>query len=279
MRNLRRAAALLAAGVMVCTCGLGNQPPVFDNAVGWVFENIHPTFWTKSGTADPGATTFRNFWVHAADPDGHGDITYIKVTDSGGYWWLLQDSDSGYSALDPSGDFWGGWRPYYCSPEPYRVGLGTYMTLVRDSKGHEISREDSLTGPGGAGGFSFAYTEDYVGGTGGGTPMIPRATALSGTKFLDSIRVQFTVSDGNVYGGWVWLYDSSEGYIGCSNLFGAGTLNTGGTNTRDVPISELTLGTHSPAEIAGFHVVLVDGAQYAPGFGYDFRSVSAYAPF
>jgi hypothetical protein len=279
MRNLRRAAVLLAAGLMVCACGLGNQPPVFDNDVGWVFENIDPTYWTKSGTADPGATAFRNFWVHVADPDGNGDITYIKVTDSGGYWWLLQDSDSGYSALDPSGDFWGGWTPYYCSPEPYRVGLGTYTTLVLDSGAHEISRQDSFTGPGGASGYTFAYTEEYSGGTSGGTPMVKRATALSGTKTGDRVSIQFSVSDGTVYNGWVWLYDSSERYIGSSNRFGAGTINTSGANTRDLLFTELNLGTHSSAEIAGFHVVLVDGAQYAPGSGYDFRSVSAYTTF
>jgi hypothetical protein len=288
MRKPFRSLCVLLFVVLICACGLGNKPPVFDNDLGWVFENIHPSYWTKSGGTDPGATAFRDFWVHAEDPDGQEDITYVCVTDSEGVDWLLEDHDTGYSAYNTSGNYWGGWRPYYYPSAPNRVALGTYTTVVRDSAGHEISRTDTIPGPGGFSGYSFAYTEEE-GSTAGGTPMVKRATGLSGTKLGDRIRVQFSVNDSNVYvyDGFVWLYDSSPNYIGVTNRFratingggGAGIYTNGSTNTLEVLFTDLNLGTHSSSEIRGFHVVLTDGAQYAPETGYDFRSISAYTSF
>jgi hypothetical protein len=282
---------LLPCIVLICACGLGNKPPVFDNDVGWVFENIDASFWTKRGDPDPSVTVFRNFWVHAEDPDGEDDITYVCITDSEDHDTLLENPNTGYSAYDSSGNFWGGWRRYYRVAAPYQVALGTYTTVVRDSAGYEISRTDMLTGPGGASGYSFAYSEEYLGSTVGGTPMLTRATVSFANKLSDRIQIQFTVNDDAVFDGYVWLYDASAVYVGWTNWFrtttringGLGIYNNGSLNTLEVFFTDLDLGTHSPSEIAGFHVVLSDGAQYEPqtpfDTWYDYRSISAYTLF
>lgn len=290
MRKRAMFLIFLPLAALLCSCGLFNQPPVFDNIVGWVFENIHPSFWTKDGGADPGATAFRNFWIHAEDSDGRDDITYVCVTDSEDVDWVFEDAESGYSLYDDAGGYWGGWVRYLSSFSPHRLALGTHATVVRDSADHEISRTDVFTGPGGTTGYSFAYTEEYLGNTSGGTPLLARATGLSGTWYSDRIAVQFNVNDTAVFDGYVWLYDSSEEYLGWTGWFrstingGVGINNSGGANSLVVYFTDpgFDLGTHSPTEIAGFHVVLTDGAQYTQppnDTWYDCRSISAYALF
>ena len=287
MRKPFRSLCVLLFVVLICACGLGNKPPVFDNDVGWVFENIHPSYWTKSGGTDPGATAFRDFWVYAEDPDGQEDITYVCVTDSEGVNWLLEDPDTGYSAYDAKGNFWGGWRGYYCSSEPHRIALGTYATVVRDSAGNEISRFDTFNGPGAALGYSFAYTENEAGGA-GGKQMVRRAAVFSASVSSVQLQVVFTVEDIRVFDGDVWLYDASANYIGWAKWFRT-TVNWGGGihnsvaqsgNTLEVPINDLEIGAHTWDEIKGLHVVLTDGAQYMPQTPfetvYDYRSISAY---
>jgi hypothetical protein len=166
--------------------------------------------------------------------------------------------------------------------------LGTHTTVVRDSRDHEISRTDTFNGPGGALGYSFAYTEDFGGVTFGGTPLIRRATPLSGDRYRNRIEVQFTVNDADVYDGYVWLYDSSAHYIGWTDWFrttingGGGLYTNGATNTLVAYFTGLDLGTHSASEIGGFHVVLTDGTQYvqpSDDTWYDYRSISAYGTF
>jgi hypothetical protein len=269
---------------LLSSCGLFNSPPEFDNDVGWVFENIHPSFWTKDGGASPGATAFRNFWIHAEDPDGQEDITYVCVTDSENVDWVFEDAESGYSLYNDDGGFWGGWVRYFSSFSPYRIALGTHTTVVRDSREHEISRTDVFNGPGGTPGYSFAYAAEEDAGAIGGTPLLARATALSGDWYNAShIEVRFTVTDTAVFDGYVWLYDSSANYVGWTDWFHTmGAINNAGANTFTIDFSDLDLGTHDPSEIYGFHVVLTDGAQYTQppdDTYYDNRSISEYKTF
>ncbi len=54
----------------------------------------------------------------------------------------------------------------------------------------------------------------------------------------------------------------------------------GSPNTLQILSVDLDLGTYNFIDIDGFHVVLTDGAQYAPeDTYYDHRSISAYAQF
>jgi len=270
-----------------CDLSQKNKSPSFSRYSGWTAENIDPSYWTKLGdTSD--ATAFRDFWIYVDDPDGVDDIVLITVTDPNDYTWTLQNSETGKSLYDEDGGFWGGWRRHDDSGSPHTLILGTYTVLVRDSGGNEITWSVDFNAPGSSSGSGFLYTEDYTLSTAGGSKMLQRATSISGTKGASDITIQFKVDDTRVINGYVWFYDDTADYITLSDFFrntinsSSGIIYTDGvtTNTLQMTASELDLGSYSLSDVAGFHIVLTDGEQYAPyETWYDHRSISEYLQF
>jgi hypothetical protein len=167
------------------------------------------------------------------------------------------------------------------------VALGAYSVYVRDSADHETAGLVDFFYPGQDtdSGYDDLFSEDFLGTHPADEDMLFRATGLSGTNNGTTISVDFQVNDPRVYNGYLWFYDSAGEYITWSGWFtdleGVGWLNTaGGVNTLDLTASDLDLGGYSLSDIEGFHVVLCDGAQYAPNLTYyDHRSISAYTTF
>ena len=263
----------------------GNEPPTCE-ITGWCVENIDESFWTKWGYTG-GATAYFDIWVEASDPDGIDDITYVKVTNPEGTYWVLRDSETGKDHYDPEGGFFGGWRRYYSADHPHRVLLGQYTALVRDSKGNEATDTLSFNEPGSLSGSGFLYSEDYTGSTSGGKKMLQRAVITNAIKDISDITIEFTVNDTRVYNGWVWFYDVSTEYITWSDFF-KNTINSGAglytdgftTNILQIHPTDLDLGTFTWNDISGFHIVLTDGLQYSPKEDlFDHFSISAYELF
>jgi len=206
----------------------------------------------------------------------------IDVIDPEGRTWYIEDD------YEEAYGYWGGWW-YYVGSERDRVELGTYEVVARDSEGHEISTTVSFNRPGSSSGSGFIYSEDYSGDRTGGAEMLNRASNLSGTKGVSDLTISFTVDDSQVINGWIWFYDDSVevNYITVSDWLkgtvnGGGGLNTNGAlNTLNISAAELgDLGSYAFSDIAGFHVILTDGDQYAPeDTYYDHRSISAYKLF
>jgi hypothetical protein len=264
--------------LLSCNLFQKNEAPIFSGDFGWATSDVDPTYWTKRGDTAP-ATAFRGFWVYVDDPDGYQDITEIDVIHPNGVdtWYI----EGHYNSED---GYWGGWY-YYDNDTPNTVELGTYTVVVRDSANHEITGNISFNSPGSSSGSGFIYSEDYSGSTTGSVAMIHRASNLSGTKNLSDLSISFTVSDNRVINGGVLFYDSSASYITWSGLF-KNTINSGGvlktdgnTNTLQISSVDLDLGGFTFGDIAGFHVCLTDGAQYAPVETYDHRSISEYVQF
>ena len=118
--------------------------------------------------------------------------------------------------------------------------------------------------------------------------MLQRATSISGTKGASDITIQFKVDDTRVINGYVWFYSSTPGYITSSDWLrgiinsNSGIIYTDGitTNTLQISSYELDLGSFEFSDVAGFHIILTDGEQYAPyETWYDNRSISEYIQF
>jgi len=262
----------------------GNEPPTCE-ITHWCTENIDESYWTKWGYTG-GGTAYFDIWVEASDPDGIDDITYVKVTNPEGTYWVLRDSETGKDQYDPEGGFFGGWRACYSSSHPHAVYLGQYTALVRDSDGNEVTDTQLFSKPGSTSGNGFVYSEEYMGSTTGGIEMIKRATITSKINGVNDITIEFQVDDSRVYNGFIWFYDSSAEYITWSGFFkntingGAGLHVDGTTNTLVIQSSDLDLGSFTWGDITGFHVVVCDGSQYSPKEDYyDHRSISSYELF
>jgi hypothetical protein len=236
------------------------------------------SFGGKRGEVQP-ATAFLLFQVFIDDPDGHDDIEEIDVIHPDGFAWYIEDD------YDEAGGYWGGWY-YYSNSAPHAVVLGIYEVVARDSADHEITASVSINTPGSSIGSGFIYSEDYTGPTVGGVEMLNRATSPSGTKGASELSLSFMVNDSRVNNGRISFYDSNGDWITVSDWFkdiinGGSGLNTDGSlNTLNISSSKLDLQGYSYSDVAGYHVALFDGAQYAPeDTQYDHRSFSEYELF
>jgi len=255
------------------------EPEIIGNS-GWVVENIDPSFWTKWGQSSD-ATAFLGLWIYASDPDGIQDITYVSVISPRDELFVLRDKSIGVDHYDDDNDRFGG-RLYYSLDHPHGVTLGRYTVLIRDSAGHEVTDTISVNSPGTKSGSGSIYSENYTGSTSSSPKMLKRASILSATKGSGDITIQFRTDDLRVYNGYVWFYDASANYITSSGYFknkvndGAGLRTDGTIDTLKVQSSDLELGDFTFDDIKGLHVILMDGAQYAPEEAYDHRSISQY---
>jgi hypothetical protein len=256
---------------------IGNQAPYFSKSPEWSTQNVDPTYWSKS-VRSGNDTAYRSFRVYAADPNGGHDLDLITVTDPDGNSWVLLDREAKIESYDEAGGYWGGWFYFYPTIQ-YKVLLGEYTVVLKDRSGIEVTQTMTFTSPGGVPDSGFLYSDEY-GVTVSGTRMLQRATVTSGSK-KGSITIAFTVGDSNVYDGQIWFYDGSANLIAESEYFGGGSVITDGTtNTIIFSPGDLDLGGYSWSDIAGFHVILVDGAQYAPAESeWDHRSISKYTEF
>ena len=245
---------------------------------------MDPTYWSKSGTTG-NDSAYRSFRVYVSDPDGGHDIDVITVTDPGAITWPLRSLDLSIYRYDEQGGFWGGWFLYWPTLQ-YNVLLGEYSVTVRDRSGAEISDTLPFTLPGSTSGSGFVYSDEYVGSTVSGTEMLYRAIVTSSVKNAGDLTIEFQVDDSRVNNGQIWFYDADANKITESDYFAAAINGGGGlktdntTNTLVIASGDLDLGSYSWADLTGFHVVLVDGAQYTPGgTEWDHRSISAYEIF
>ena len=263
-----------------------NSAPEIVGEIGWVVENIDLTYWTKDDpTYNKTATLRMNFWVRATDADGTSDIKLITVAQPNGWYWTLHDTADEYDSYSTTTGRFGSWQRFRSSTYPHSKDLGDYTIEVTDSAGNVATKTRTIFAPGEStsNSSSFIYTEEFIGGTAGGIPMIRKAQNISADVSNDTINLSFTVNDPNVYDGYIWLYDASADYVGYSTRFR--TLLNGGLNTDDttndiqIQSSDVTCITgKSFSDASGFHILLLDGDQYG-GDGYDNRSISEYTTF
>jgi len=282
---MKKISGIIVLAVLMATLfGCANEAPYFVVPPEWSTQNVDPTYWSKSG-ASGSDSAYRSFRVYAADPDGAHDIDLITVTDPNGNAWTLLNLDLKIELYNDAGGFWGGWFLFWPTLQ-YKVLLGEYTVLLKDRSGAEVTGILDFTLPGSTSGSGFLYSDEYVGSTVGGTEMLHRAIVTSSVKGGSDLTIEFQVDDTSVNNGQIWIYDNNEDLITESDYFES-TINGGGgiftdnsTNTLVLSPGDLDPGSYSWSDIVGFHVILVDGAQYTPGgTEWDHRSVSAYEVF
>jgi hypothetical protein len=269
-------------------------PSLTITRVGWVEENIDPSYWSTPPTN--GETAFYDFWVHYDGDIAFTDIAYARVyLPAGSYWSVAKQADW----LDPVNRVIGGWHRLYSS-QPNTLPIGALQVEVKLTDGVDAKYTAYVPAPGSttAGSYATMHSEEVAFPLANSAPMIKRA-ALGPTQTLtaasQTIAVTFSVADPNVYDGFVWFYDGSGKYVAgffylvdpatglATPRLDGSTFHTDGTlNTLTVYPSDLTFETGATFDqIARFRVVLTDGAQYvARGTGklaYDCRSISAGA--
>ncbi len=246
--------------------------------LGWIIENIHPSFWSSPVTE----TCFYNFWLeYEGDDVTADDIEYARIyLQDGSYWSISTDR------LNREYRYIGGWGRWYWSDEYHALPIGTLRAEIKLTNGHTTSYTQIIPAPGNTStlGYTHIYTEDYSGPPASYVPMLKRATIGNKSKALD-ISIDFSVNDTTAYNGYVAFYDATETFIGTTAEYfkdwdteninsiinlGVAFYNNGVTNTVAISDSDISyVDGYTYTAIAKFIVVLMDGGQYAGSQSYD----------
>lgn len=241
--------------------------------VGWIIENIDESFWSSS----PGTTCFYDWFVrYEGDNISQSDIQSARIyplINSNYYWNLIPDP----YFFDGTNKIIGGWARWYWGSENHVAPIGNFRVEIILTNGYTTTYNVSFPAPGSTStnGFNYVYTENIPSPGAVYTPMIHRATIVSYSK-TTGINIVFNVNDPLVYSGYVSFHDSDGDWVGSTTEYfrnyETGILNTdllttlnidGTNNTLDISDSEIYYDSGKTfSDIAGFILVLTDGAQY-----------------
>jgi hypothetical protein len=291
--------------VALTSCDKENNKKITITKVGWVIENIPASYWSSTATNKP--TCCYGFWIYYdGDNISLSDITSAKITIPGSGTWTIPLSSSTFDSqkkvIGNGGNFW--W-----SSNIHALPLFKLTAKVELSNGNTASCEFTTHTPGrinppnyNSNDFYYTYTtEDTTGLSSYYIPTlsrsIPSTVPGNNIKGVSSLTVKFTITDSNAYNGYLWLYDSSNNYIGYSKRFintttgnpesylnnGSSLVNTGTQNTVTINDSDITYsGTKTFNDISKFSVLILDGAQFKSAgnySSYDYRSRSELTSF
>ena len=257
--------------------------------IGWFYENIDTSYWTDSFDD---ATLFSYFEIVYEGSDiSLDDIEYaVFIHDSLIFWSFPLDEDHFYpdnKLITSYSNYSTNW-----SSNGSVLPIGPINFEVKLTNGHRTIYIFNVPAPGSTStnGKEYVYNEDYASTVlSSYTPMIPRANISSGSK-TSTIDITFSVSDPNVFNGYILFYDTTNNYVGISEIFRdweSGDLSTvmnGGIvfNVNGIPNSiQLSAGNivfesgYDFNDIDHFHLVLTDGFQHLnKSFTYDYKSIS-----
>jgi hypothetical protein len=292
-RQAITATLAVAALATLVDCG-GTSSPAAPSptitSVGWIEENIDPSFWMSWPAG--GQTAFYDFWIHYSGDLSYEEIRSARVYEPNGLYWTI-NKDATY--FDATRKAIGGWGHWYATNTPNLLPIGALRAELTLTSGLVVNSTLTVPVPASTavGSYTSIFTEDLLIPPLGSAPMIPRAT-MGSTNTLtvanQTISLAFSVNDSRVFSGFVWLYDASDTYLGgyfyfrdvWTGAIGAplgGSLHTDGT-TNVLTLGPVDLQLHAGVafgQIAMARIVLTDGAQYLPQVDgrlrYDCRSV------
>lgn len=276
-RILGLALALGAAVFFFASCQQPTTPAAstasvaIDN-VAWYLYNL-PTDKGRVYSGNP------IHFVCNVDIDLSGSYTVSDILSAKIYnntsEWSISDIAKGYNADNKY------LHGQFINDDLASFPMGSFTAEVTLKNGKKASKSFTIGAPGGASTTaSSVATEDIP--IGDSYPALKRATITSKSKSPSTgiATISFTVSDSNVYSGYVYFYDAAGKDIGYSKRFrdiqtGKETnivqdgLNTNGTTNLSIGLPDITsvttnstLSSDEFVNISFCRILLIDGAQY-----------------
>jgi hypothetical protein len=252
-------------------------PTVTITSLGWIEENIDPSFWT-SPPAD-GRTAFYDFWIHYSGNIAFTDIQSARVYLPNGSYWTLSN---GQQFFDAANRTIGGYGHWFDGQQLNILPIGFLVVEVKLVNGTSSTYAATIPAPGSliAAPYTIMNSEDVTLAPGTSAPMVRRAI-VGATNTIDlaaqAITITFSVTDPKVYNGFVWFFDAANTYLGGYFYFRdaatglvnpplAGALATdGAVNTLTLHPADIAFSAGASfAQITRFRLGLLDGAQYLP---------------
>lgn len=300
----------LASSLLLAAIACGSSTPekqpekqVAIEGIGWTLYNVDPSFWSDGSPE----SALVGFGIYLSGTRlVANDIKEVTITaPTEKHWSWPRPQQSIADRFDVKHQvFTAPWLYVPAYDDGSCLPIGTYSFDIQLSNGTSASKTLLIPAPGQTttAGAAFVFTENYLYADNpppGFTPLPKRATIQSAIiDFAQStLDIDFSVSDGLVYSGWVEFYNTNGDYIGyigtvnkparfrdyftdkiASYLNGGSAFHTDGT-TNTVSLKKAQLYFEDSAsfeDVAFVRLILTDGKQYAStDYGFDTMSISA----
>ncbi len=269
------------------------QKQVSINGIGWVYENIDPSYWSDGFSL---ATCFAGFSIsYTGDNIAIEDIDFVRWHRTGEGLYYNFPIDEAHvdttSNIISSDLFFSNDLTSNGSAMP--IGTLTFEIGLTNSKVSNFTFDVPAPGQGISGGNTVTYTEDYQDTIlSGYVPMLKRPIVDMQTNNGSTILIAFHSNDPIYYNGFVIFYNSANELVARSPFFRIwvsgeiisifdGIYNDGRWNSIRLMDVDLTFETGKGFDdITKYRVILTDGAQYAgTGYTYDCLAIGALTSF
>ncbi len=267
-----------------------SQKTISINSIGWLIENIDPTYWSDYPLP---ATGFGVFIIrYVGDSIDINDIEYAqyKSKATGNTWKFTLDPE--YFQIDSKRIFSNHNYISTHSKNGSSFPIGLFIFEIKLKNGYVATYEFYVPSPGqsSSNGKLFAVTEDFTDNPSDIiTPMVKRPQNISYKKDISGITIFFSSNDPLLFNGQIQFYDSKNNFIGNSKYFctyGIGKPNIiindgqtfytdGNQNRVHIEYNDISFNSNkSPSDIASFCIILTDGKQYmGSNSTYDCRAI------
>ena len=262
-------------------------------SIDWIINNRDTSFFS-----DPtGATVDIQFDIKFETPGpAASDIASVYIDSLiGNLRWSFEDPSKFSEAYDAK-EYVLSCAIYTTNNNAHVMPIGTYNFTVTYSNDAVVKYSFQVPAPGAleAGSTSHVYTEDYI--DAGNPPfnyaaLLRRATSISAVhdSLASELTIKFSANDDKIYNSGVWVFDSSNIYIGyinwlrnfstdaVSSVLNDGQLHSDGTeNVLVLSKSDIQFNENKGmSDIHSLHILLADGLQYPSGNRtYNTRSIS-----
>lgn len=279
---------------LLAGCGGGDStatPVTVLKRVGWMFDNV-PSDIVPSG--DNSILNVRLYYDESIPQD---QIDGIVITSPTGAYWTpnlsFSTSSNGSPCLVATLVFSnreaiplaGTWSfhvklkniPTY----PFEMSLHEPGSTASASRPYLYTKEDwSPVFPGGyvaalarypSQGYQVQYSPDNGG----------KISSIG----MSAVRTAYLWSEQRKYNSYIWLFDANKNYLGmttneyATSDHASTDLITSAGELSIVPATtNVSVAPVNLADVKYLRFVMTDGAQYAPDYNYDYRSVSSLVP-
>ncbi|MBN2735661.1 MAG: hypothetical protein JXR70_01680 [Spirochaetales bacterium] len=271
------------------SCSSPNEISADIDFVYWVIENIDRNFWLNPEEA----SVFLSFTLSYKGNLGFaGDIEKLRVESFDTAW----EIPANYLELDPGNQTIE--LPSLTSKKRdsnmNSIAIGNYKFTLTLTNGNKSEYTFLVPAPGSTStnGYSFVYSEDYIGSTSGGITALGRADITSSNIDYTNNTIEFSFDcDSITSNGWIFFYNNVNKYIGktpqfknsnnsINNFINNGVNIYSSNNSITLTNSEITFESgYSFDNITKYVFGLTDGKQYSPTVTYDCVSLTGITAF
>jgi len=282
---------------LLAGCGGGDStatPITVLKQVDWMFDNVSPDLVPSGDTCILNLRVYYDESIPKDQIDG-----FVITAPTGGYWTVTTPNLSFNTSSNGS--------PYIIANLLFEnremiplAGTWTFHLNLKNVPTSSFTMSLHEPGSTASASSSYVYTKDDW------SPVFPAGYVAALARYpsqgyqvqffpdnggeisstgMSAVRAAYLWSEPRRYNSYIWLFDANKNYLGMtiyeystSDHASTGLITSAGELSIVPAAINASAGPVNLADVKYLRFVMTDGAQYAPNFGYNYRSVSSLVP-